>query len=212
MNKKSATFIVFLFFLFLGSSRTFAGLRSQVNKGNDFYHKQEYDKALEKYRDGLINDPESKELHFNLGEGLYKKENYEEAIKEYNKATYSKDIQLQSKSYYNIGNCLYRLNKLPEAIQFYKKALELSPDDEDSKYNIEFVQKKIKENLSKQPQQQQQKQEEKEQQQEKKEKQKDEMSKEDAERLLKAFEEDEKEAQKRKKMSAPARGRVERDW
>jgi Ca-activated chloride channel family protein len=203
MNKKLFKFIVLLFFLFLGVSHAFAGLRGQVNKGNDFYHKQEYDKALEKYRDGLI-------------EGLYKKENYEEAIKEYNKATYSKDIQLQSKSYYNIGNCLYRLNKLPEAIQFYKKALELNPDDEDSKYNIEFVQKKIKENLSKQPQQQQQqqqqKQEEKEQQQGEKEKQKDEMSKEDAERLLKAFEEDEKEAQKRKKMPAPAGGGVERDW
>lgn len=218
----------------LDITSAFAGLRGNVNTGNRYYNRQDYDKALEKYRDGLIDDPESKELHFNLGNGLYKQENYEEAVKEYDKATYSKDILLQSKAYYNMGNCLFRMNKLPESIQYYKKALELNPKDKDAKYNIEFVQRKIKENLNKQPQNQQQQQQQNQQQQkqdqqkqqqdqkdknkeqqkqqEKKGQQKEGMSKEDAERLIKAFEEDDKNAQKRKKIPAAESRQADQDW
>ena len=140
-----------------------AGLRSKVNKGNDYFNRQEYGRASEKYRDALISDPESGELHFNLGNTLYRDENYEEAMKEFEKSTYSRDIELQSKAYYNMGNCLYSMNKLPESIQFYKKALELNPEDEDAKYNIEYVQRKIKENMDKNKEQQKEGQQEQQQ-------------------------------------------------
>lgn len=219
--KKYLLFSVFIL-MFSGNNYIYAGLRSKVNSGNRYYNKQNYNMAFEKYRDALISDPESKQLHFNLGNSFYRKENYEEAMKKYEKSTYSRDIKLQSRSYYNIGNCSYRMNKLPEAIQFYKKALELNPEDEDAKYNIEFVQKKLKENADKQQQQNQQKQQQKEQEQdkskEKKQKQqqqqeeKEGMSKEEAERLLKAFEENEKEAQKKKQMAVPAQTGVMFDW
>jgi tetratricopeptide (TPR) repeat protein len=53
----------------------------------------------------------------------------------------------QAKGYYNSGNVLYREGKWEEAIGAYKKALELNPNDEDAKYNLEFVRQKIKENL-----------------------------------------------------------------
>jgi Ca-activated chloride channel homolog len=210
------------------------GLRSKINRGNSYYAKQNFDAALEKYQDALINDPESKELHYNLGNAFYKKENYEEAVKEYGKATYSKDISLQSRSYYNTGDCLYRMGKLPESIQFYKKALELDPKDEDAKYNIEFVQKKIKENMEKKPGQQQNQQQQNQQKKDRQQKQQQQdqnkqqqgkqdekkkqeekkggMSKEDAERLLNAFEENEKDAQKQRKAPVQGRANTGNDW
>jgi len=226
-NKFNILIIITVVYLFTINITCNAGLRSKIIQGNNLYHKEKYEEALNKYRDALIDDPESKELHFNIGDGLYKTGNYEEAIKEFEKSTYSKDIKIQAKSYYNIGNCLYRMGKLPESIIYYKKSLELNPDDEDTKYNIEFVQKKIKENLNKQPQeqqQQQQQQSQKQQQQNKSDKDKQEkekqeqqkqegMSKEDAERILNKFEEDEKQAQKqRKKLSIPQQIQVEQDW
>lgn len=195
---------------------SYCSVRRKLNEGNKLFHKQKFEEALEKYRDALIDDPESKETHFNLGAGLYKIENYEEAIREFEKATYSKDISLQAKAYYNIGNSLYRLGRLPEAILYYKKTLELNPKDEDAKYNLEFVQKKLKEMVNKQQKSLSQKQEQSQgKQQEKKgsqDKQQKGMSKEDAERILKKFEEDERRAQKNRKVVLPKRITVEQDW
>lgn len=227
--------IVVTICLFISANVGWCGLRGKINRGNRYFAQQNFDEALQTYRNALIDDPESKELHLNLGSVLYKKEDYEESIKEYEKSTYSKDIILQSKSYYNMGNCLYRSGKLPEAIQFYKKALELAPKDEDARYNIEFVQKKLKEQLdknqkNKQKEQQKQgqgeqkkeqkgksekekKEEQKQAQQQQKEQEKKQgMSKEDAERLLQVFDENEKNAQKQKKMAVPSGMKVNEDW
>jgi TolA-binding protein len=52
---------------------------------------------------------------------------------------------------------------LEEALEFYKKVLEINPDDEDAKYNIEFVQKKIKEMMDRAAQRQQNQQDNQEQ-------------------------------------------------
>lgn len=128
---------------------TWASFRGKISKGNNLYHKEKFDKALKEYQDAQINNPESIELHFNLGNALYKKGEFEQAYKEYEMATYSKNALLQAKAYYNMGNSLYRQGKLAESIQVYKKSLEINPDDEDAKYNIELVQKKIKEQLNK---------------------------------------------------------------
>ncbi len=139
----------------------------QVTEGNKLYAEEKYDEANNKYRDALIENPESSIVNFNIGDVQYKKRNFEEAAKSYEKSTSSEDIIVQSKSYYNIGNTLYKMGKLPESILAYKKALELNPEDEDAKYNLEYVRAKLKDNSEKQPQdnqQQQQKQEEQEQQ------------------------------------------------
>lgn len=202
-----AIFLIIGLFIPDDSSILSASVRSKINKANKLYDKEKYKEALNQYRDAQIDEPESPELHFNLGNVLYKKENYEEAKKEFEKATYSKDIKLQSKAYYNIGNSMYRSGKLPESILFYKKCLELQSDDEDAKYNIEFVQKKLKDMLDKSKKQ---KKEQKQKQQKIKKKK---MSKEDVERLMEALKTDEEKAQKRKKVTLPEYGQeVHEDW
>jgi len=226
----------------------------QVAEGNKLYAEEKYDEANNKYRDALIESPESSIVNFNIGDVQYKKRNFEEAVKSYEKATSSDDIIVQSKSYYNIGNTLYKMGKLPESILAYKKTLELNPEDEDAKYNLEYVRAKLKDNTEKQPQenqQQQQQQQEEQQQQdqqnqdqeqnseEQQQKQQDqqqsnqedqqnpeeqqkqqqeqaaepkEISKEDAERLLNALQNEEKDLlkeQKPKRRGRPFRGK---DW
>ena len=124
-------------------------LASKNNEGNRLYKEGRIDEALSKWRDAQIEAPDSDKLHYNIGNGLHEQKKYEEAFKEYEKSLDSKDSELQRNAYYNTGNTHYRMGKSLEAIEDYKKCLDINPDDEDAKYNIEFVRKKIKENLKK---------------------------------------------------------------
>ncbi|KAA0230397.1 tetratricopeptide repeat protein [candidate division KSB1 bacterium] len=140
--------------------------RKQVLEGNRKYAEGKYDEANDSYRDAEIDNPESAIVKFNIGDVLYQKRNYEEALKTYQEAIQkSDDLKLQAQGYYNIGNTLYRLNKWPESILAYQQALKLDPNDEDAKYNLEYVRTKLKENAQKQPQEQQNQQQQQQQQQ-----------------------------------------------
>jgi Ca-activated chloride channel family protein len=235
---------------------------SSLNKkGNKAYHEAQgllekdkknealeaYERALKHYRDAEIEKPESPELSYNIGNVNYQQEKYQDALEEYNRALSVDEPEKQAATYYNMGDALYRSGKYPEAIQAYQKCLDINPDDEDAKYNIEFVRKKMKEMLDKEAQRQQnqqqqqqeqkkeqksqeqkqnQQQEEKQQQQaqpqEQQEKQeqkqeqlqpKEGMTKEDAERILNALKEDEKDIQKKQKRVTPSAGRKSgKDW
>lgn len=169
--KKFTAAMFTMLFVMSFSSSSHASIAGKVRQGNKLYNKKNYDEALAKYRDAQIDSPEMPELHFNSGDALYKKDSYEESVKEFEKSTYSKDINLQAKAYYNIGNSLYKSGKLEDSILYYKKALEINPGDEDAKYNIEFVQKKIKEMMDKNKQQGKQDQKQNKDQQNKQDKQ-----------------------------------------
>ncbi|MFQ6002461.1 MAG: tetratricopeptide repeat protein, partial [Candidatus Zixiibacteriota bacterium] len=205
-----------------------------------------YERALKYYRDAEIEKPESPELSFNIGNVNYQQEKYQDALEKYYKALSVDEPESQAATYYNMGNALYRSGKYQEAIQAYQKCLDITPDDEDAKYNIEFVRKKMKEMLDREAKRQQQqqgqqqdqkskeqkqsrRQEEKQQQpaqsQEEQEKQKQQqqkqeqmqpkegMTKEDAERILNALKDDEKEIQKKQQRFTRSPGRKGgKDW
>ncbi len=140
--------------------------RKQVLEGNRRYAEGKYDEANDHYRDAEIDNPASPIVKFNIGDALYQKRNYEEALKAYQEAIQKSDNpELQAQGYYNMGNTLYRLNKWPESILAYQQALKLNPNDEDAKYNLEYVRAKLKQHAQKEPQQQQQQQEQQQGQQ-----------------------------------------------
>lgn len=208
-------------------------VRNKVKEGNQFYLQQKYDQALNKYQDALLSNPEDKRIQFNVGNTKYQKKKYEEALKDYQKVIGTEDLKLEQQAYFNMGNTLYRLGKLPESILAYQQALKLDPNDMDAKYNLEYVRRKLKQNAQKQqlkPQQQQQQQQQEgqqQQQQQKKSEQKDQqqqpqqqqrqpkenkLSREDAERILDALKNDEKDIQKKRKMPVTGRRVVRKDW
>jgi tetratricopeptide (TPR) repeat protein len=167
-------------------------LSRKNSKANKLYDDKKYEEALKVYRDAQIEAPESAELHYNIGTTLYRKKKFDEGLKELEKSLSSQDAVTQQKTYYNMGNCHYRagddmikmgqqegVERLKQSIEAYKKALELDPNDQDAKFNIEFVQNKLKElaqnspqDKNKQKQQQQQQQNQKQQQQQKDQEQK----------------------------------------
>lgn len=221
--------------------------RKKVLEGNKLYGEEKFDEAFLKYRDAAIENPELPAIHYNMANALYKKKNYDESVAAYEKSLTADDVLSQANTYYNLGNVMYRQNKMLEAIQYYQKALKLNPDDQDAKYNLEYVRRKIKNEADKQKQnpnqqqqqnqqdqqqqqqsdqqkqeqqsQEQKEQEQKEQEQEQKQQEQEQqgaepqqLSKEDAERILQALEKDEKDAREKDKKPVQVRGRLGKDW
>jgi Ca-activated chloride channel homolog len=139
--------------------------RGTIVQGNKLYAEQKYDEALTKYRDAEVQAPESPIIKFNISAAEYKKKNYEEALKQNQAALNQEQTLDQAKAYYNMGNTLFRMNKWPESVLAYKRSLELNPNDEDAKYNLEYVRKMMKDQSSQQNQNQQNQQQQNQQQQ-----------------------------------------------
>lgn len=127
-------------------------LRTKVNAGNEYYKAAEYEQAINKYKDALLDDPLSEIALFNEADALFKMEKYEEARQGYQKILATKDLNLASQTHFNIGNTFFKEDKLTESIESYKRALELSPNDFDAKYNLELARAKLKEQSEKQQQ------------------------------------------------------------
>lgn len=208
--------------------------KEEYKNALDLY--DELDIKLEKERE-FINTT----VKYNKANTVLKLNNFEEAIDYYNKArSTAKDKTRISHIYYNMGNTLYRAGKLEEAINYYIKTLDINPNDKDAKFNIELIKKKLekhrkeekekkendkekkekdkgkkdkkdkKEEERDKKQQKEEKKEEREKPQ--KEKKKQEISKEDALRILKALEQREKELRKNEKAKMKGRVGLSKDW
>lgn len=173
--------VLLLFFLFSGFLETKGTLTSD---GEKRFQEKKFESALENYRKAQVKDPEDPYIQYDLGSTLYKLQQYQEAEKHLEKTiAATKDDSLKARALYNQGNTLYRLGKFEEAIESYKKALKINPNDQDAKFNLEFLQKsknrfekqdqdRQKESQKQQQQNQQQQQQQNQQQQQQKPQQK----------------------------------------
>ncbi len=213
---------------------------SMVNRGNDQFKKGDYQKALELYHQAEVERPETPELYYNIGSSLYKEGKYEEAVDRLQKSFTTQDIKNEAQAHYNLGNVYFKMGDFQNAISSYQRSLELAPDDIDAKFNLELARKRLKEQLkpeqnkndqqkqnkqdqNKQPQDQQDKQQQEQEQQQKQDQNKqdkqqpqqvkqNEMSKEDAERILNALKDDEKQVQKDVRQLQGPSGYEGNDW
>ncbi len=129
---------------------------ADIKQGNLLYNQQKYAQALEKYNSALDKAPDSSIINFDAGTALYKKGEYDKAIGYFEKSLLSDDPQLQFKGHYNLGNSMYKfgiqkentdlssaIQSLEQSLSHYK-SLALHPQDEDAKFNEEFVKKELK--------------------------------------------------------------------
>jgi len=124
------------------------------------------------------------------------------------------------KTWHNIGNCYLQKKDYDQAITAYKKALKLDPKDEETRYNLAFALKNRKpkdnkgggsgDNQKQKKNQEEQKNEQKKNQQQ----QQNQISKEEAERILKALMNAEKKNQdkRKQKQEDASKSDPEKDW
>ncbi len=198
-----------------------AAQSAKITEGNSEYEKNRFRNAESAYRKALEKDQKMFEGNFNLGNALYKQNKFEEASQQFLNASVCRQTpEAMNKSLYNMGNSFLKAEKYKESVEAYKKALKLNPDDEDARYNLSYALQKLKEQQQKNQEQnknqqkqdkqdkqnqqdkknQQQQDQQKQEQQEKKQQQQQrpKLTKEEAEQMLRALKNDEKDLQKEK--------------
>ena len=120
---------------------------SQRKVGEDNYQNNKYNEALKSFLEAQVKEPKDLELKYNTANSYYKMKDYEKAFRLFESTAKKGDKELSAKSFYNLGNTAYKMGKLKDSVEYYKKALELKPNDEDTKHNLSFVRKEIKEGL-----------------------------------------------------------------
>lgn len=193
-----------------------ADVRSLGRAGNSHFQRQKFEEALSFYQRAEVLEPDNLRIHYNIGNTLYRLGKLPEAVQELSLAIVDKNPQVRSQAFYNLGNTFFRMNRLDDAINAYKMALLANPKDRQAKENLEFCLKKKQEQSQKpdstQQEQRQQSGENKQEMQKSQPKpQEGQMDKEQAERILEAIENKEKQTQKEARRPK-GRKQVEKDW
>jgi Ca-activated chloride channel homolog len=228
-------FMILAFMLFFtGFSRAQAD-KKFIRQGNRQYAKDKFPESEIFYRKAIDKNKASADAMFNSGDALYKQKKYEDAGKQFAEThKMNEDKDKKSSSLYNLGNSMLMANKLQESIEAFKNSLRLKPDNLEAKYNLAYAQdllkkqeeqkkqqqnkdnkdqKKDQENKNKENKDKNKKQNEQEKQNNDKEQQQQQqdqqsISKEDAERLLNAIANDEKNVQEKVKLAKAAKTKV----
>ncbi len=184
------------------------------NLGNALYRQDKLDEAA-KYFSGsaaLNKDKEAQSnSYYNLGNALLKADKYQESVDAYKKA-----LKLNSKDEQSRYNLSYALSKLRQQQQQQQQNKDdKNKDNKDNKKDQNKQQQDPKKQDDKNQQQKQQADNKNQQDKNKQQQQqaKPKISKEDAERMLQALKNDEKNLQKKlaKKFDAST-GNPEKDW
>ncbi|MDQ3048715.1 MAG: tetratricopeptide repeat protein [Bacteroidota bacterium] len=227
---KKPVYIFMMYNLLLAFSSYSQQEKKHVVTGNQHYESKKFEAAEKEYKAGLNKNKNSYKSAFNLGDAYYKQEKYDEAAEQFQILTHratSKDTL--SKVYHNLGNALLKSKKYEASVNAYKNALKNNPSDEDSRYNLAYAQQMLKQQQQKKEdkkdnkKEKDKKEDKKEDKKDEKEKEKNEnkekkpnqnnISKEDAQRLLDALQNDEKNIHDKLKKGTPGvKVEIEKDW
>ena len=208
--------------------------RDYLRSGNKLYNDSLFIKAEVDYRKALDINPKSTDAMFNLGNALLMQQKVKEAMEQYESVSkVEKDKSKLAEIYHNMGVILQSAKQYPQCIEAYKESLRNNPKDDETRYNLALAQKMLKDQQQNQPNQdqQQQQQDQKEdqkdqnkdqqeqdqkdqqQQQQQQQQNKNEMSKENAQQLLNAVMQDEKNVQEKVKKQIQIQGKkLDKDW
>ena len=209
-----------------------------IRQGNREYEKNKFSDSEILYRKAMDKNKESPDAVFNVGDALYKQNKFEDAGKQFIENTNKNDDKIKkSAGLYNLGNSLLKANKVKESIEAFKGSLKLRPENNEAKYNLAYAQdllkqqeqqqqkdknkqdqnkdnKKEDQNKDQKDQNDKNKDQQKEQsknqdqQKQQQEQQPQGISKDDAQRLLNALANDEKNVQEKVKLAKAAKERV----
>jgi len=199
-----------------------------IRQGNREYGKNNYSESEISYRKAIDNNKQSPDAVFNIGDALYKQNKFEDASKQFvDNVNLNEDKNKKSASLYNLGNSLLQAKKIEESIEAYKNSLKLNPGSKEAKFNLAYAQDMLEQQKQEQQQQSQdqnkdnnkddqQKQDDKSQEQKKDQNSKDQqdkqeqqgISKDDAQRLLNALANDEKNVQEKVKLAKAAKTKI----
>ncbi|MDR2682938.1 MAG: tetratricopeptide repeat protein [Dysgonamonadaceae bacterium] len=215
-------------------------VRKDIREGNKEYKQQKFTDAEVDYRRALEANARSNDAAYNLGNTLYKQAKVQEAAEQYKVVTENEtDKSRLSMAWHNTGNVFLASSKdqqgnfnnqaLQLSIEAYKNALRNNPKDDETRYNLALAQKMLQDNQNQDQNQQQQQEKDKQQQDQKQDQQQEpkeqpqdqqqqnpnEMSRQNADQILDAMMQEEKNTQEKVKaqqMQQQRQRKTEKNW
>jgi Ca-activated chloride channel homolog len=198
---------------------------SSLRKGNKLYDQGKYENSLEQYAIAGKKSPKDPRPVFNAGDALYRIEKFDEASEAFKAAASSP--KHGAAAYYNLGNSRFKAQDFDGAVAAFRKAVVLDPGDAAARHNLAVALKRAKDPPPKKDKPDDKDDKKKDKGQDKgkdqpdngrppepKTRPQDQMSKEDAERIMRAVAEKEKSAppplQLQKDSARPPE--AEEDW
>ena len=237
MLQKRCIGLVLMMFAAIFSASAQKAERDYIRKGNRAFKDSVFVDAEVNYRKALEVNPKSSISMYNLGNTLVRQNKVQEAMEQYSAAAkIEKDKSKLAYIFHNIGDIFQTQKDYAKAVEAYKESLRNNPKDDETRYNLALAQKLLKDqeqNQQNQDQTQDQNKEQEKKEQEKKDqenkqdqqnnqqqqppqsqKRNEQMSKENAEQLLKSVMQDEKDVQDKvkKQQQVIQGGRLEKDW
>jgi len=219
-------FIATSFFIALPKNSQGQSDHKLLKRGNKDYQNKEYQKAEANFLKSLEKNPQNQRAAYNLGNALYRQGRFDEAANIFEGlANSTTNEPLKAQAFHNLGNSQLQKEDFQGSVKSYKEALKINPEDEDTRYNLAYALKKIQqqqqqqnkddnknENKDKDKEKQEQEQQKQQQQQQKQQqKQEQQMNPQDAQRILDALNQQEKNVQDKRKMQQiqkrPANGK-----
>lgn len=129
--------------LLLLISSVFAGNPAVIYKNNKAVGLFSDEKIVEskiQLEKEVVNYPKEGALHYNLGVVHENSKELEKAIKEYvSTANSTKDQDLKFQSLFNAARVYSDQKDIPNALKYYQAALEIRPESQEVKNNIELL-------------------------------------------------------------------------
>ena len=200
------TFLVLLF----ASTIQAQNERKDIRKGNKAFRQQNYVQAEVDYRKATAKNGRNPQAIYNLGCAFMAQQKDSSAVVQFENASkVETNPKRKAMAFHNIGVICQKKQLFSEAIEAYKESLRNNPSDNETRYNLELCKRQLKnQNNNNNDKNQQNKQQNNQQQP------KEQMSKDNAEQLLNAAMQKEKETQDRlkKAMRQSSTRKLERNW
>jgi len=119
---------------------SFAQVRD-LRRGNREFRKGEYGEADISYRKGLLKDSTSVAARYNLANNLYRQGNYDEAAKQMDAVPQDslKSDLFTANYFFNRGNIAIAQEDWQKAVESYIQCLMLTPNDIEAKENYTYA-------------------------------------------------------------------------
>ena len=123
-----------------------ASAEGALRAGNKLYGKGKYEAALERYGTAAARSPKDPRPAFNAGGALYRLEKLEDSTAMYEAVAARKDLPAATRAaaLYNLGNARFKGGDLPGAAAAFRGALTLSPGDMEARHNLAVTMQKLK--------------------------------------------------------------------
>lgn len=130
--------VIFIFLL------SFLPVSSGFETAQSLFNQKKYGEAAAAYKSLMTKYPDrTEEIQFNLAQCYLKVDSPQLALSLLHNLDKAESPDIRSAAFNTLGFLVMKEDKKMEALDYFRKALEVNPENEAARYNLEFILKKL---------------------------------------------------------------------